>query len=244
MERNGFDAADFGSRFVAMMECPAYKGYRDHAAKGTLANYRTFREANPDAAYGFQDGADDDQPATISRLAPLAAHYFRCSDYLVQVERATRVCQNNERAVAYLKAHAVILRELFSGCPVGDAFNQAADRMEAEGPLGAEVSRKIRDAFSLRDLPVRTVTMQFGQSCPLGNSFPAAVHCTLRHADDFGGAMRATSAAGGDSAGRAAMVGSWLGASLGISAIPVEWRLRLKAHAEIENCASRLTRME
>lgn len=244
MERDGFDAADFGSRFVAMMECPAYKGYRDHAAKGTLANYRAFREAHPDAAYSFQEGADDDQPATISRLAPLSSYYFRSNDYLVQVERATRVCQNNERSVAYVKAHAVILGELFSGRALADAFNQAAEQMAGEGPLGAEVSRKIRDAFAARSLPVRTATVQFGQSCPLANSFPAAVHCALRHADDFSGALKATAAAGGDNAARAAMIGAWLGASLGVSAIPAEWRLRLKARAEIENGVGRLMRVE
>jgi ADP-ribosylglycohydrolase len=244
MERDGFDAADFGSRFVAMMDCPAYKGYRDHAATGTLANYRAFREAHPDAAYSFQEGADDDQPATISRLAPLAAYYFRSSDYLVQVERATRVCQNNERAVAYLKAHAVILRELFSGRLLDDAFNHAAEQMAPEGTLGSEVSRKIMDAFASRSLPVRTATARFGQSCPLVNSFPAAVHCALHHADDFSGALKATAAAGGDNAGRAAMIGTWLGASLGVSAIPAEWRLRLKANAEIENGVGRLMRTE
>jgi ADP-ribosyl-[dinitrogen reductase] hydrolase len=243
MERDGFDAADFGSRFVAITECPAYKGYRDHAALGMLANYRAFREAHPDAAYSFQEGADDDQPATISRLAPLAAHYFRSSDYLAQVERATRVCQNNDRAVAYLKAHAIILRELFSGRPLAGAFNQAAEHMAPEGPLGAEVSRKIRDAFSSSSLPVRTATVRFGQSCPLVNSFPAAVHCALHHAGDFSGALKDTAAAGGDNAGRAAMIGAWLGAYLGVSAIPAEWRLRLKARAEIENGVGRLMRV-
>jgi len=244
MERDGFDAADFGSRFVALMECPAYKGYRDHATKGTLANYRAFREAHPDAAYSFQEGADDDQPATISRLAPLAARYFHSSDYLLQVERATRVCQNNDRAVVYLKAHAVILRELFLGHPLDDAFKKAVEQMGGEGPLGAEVSRNITEAYSSRTLPVRTVTARFGQSCPLANSFPAAVHCALHHADDFSEALKATAAAGGDNAGRAAMVGAWLGASLGVSAIPGEWRKRLKAHAEIENGVGRLMRVE
>ncbi|KAB0671024.1 ADP-ribosylglycohydrolase family protein [Oryzomonas sagensis] len=244
LERDCFDAADFGSRFVAIMECPAYKGYRDHAARETLANYRAFREAHPDAAYSFQEGADDDQPATISRLAPLAARYFRSSDYLLQVERATRVCQNNDRAVVYLKAHAMILRELFLGRPLDDAFKRTGEMMDGEGLLGAEVSGKITEAFSSRTLPVRTATARFGQSCPLASSFPAAVHCALHHADDFGGALKATAAAGGDSAGRAAMVGAWLGASLGVSAIPPGWRKRLKAHAEIENGVGRLMRVE
>ena len=38
-------------------------------------------------------------------------------------------------------------------------------------------------------MPVRTATVRFGQSCPLANSFPAAVHCALHHAGDFSGAL-------------------------------------------------------
>jgi ADP-ribosylglycohydrolase len=233
-ERNGFDAADFGARFVAMTESPAYNGYRDHAAKGTVANYRAFRETHPDAAYCFQEGADDDQPATISRLAPLAVRYFRSSDYLALVERATRVCQNNERALAYLKAHALILRKLFMGETLAEAFRNTAKTVSSDGPFGAEVSSKIDEAFALVALPVREATVRFGQTCPLIHSFPAAVHCVLNFTDDLSGALRASAAAGGDNAGRGAMIGAWLGASLGVAAIPVEWRLRLKAHDEIE----------
>lgn len=234
-ERAGFDAADFGARFVAMIESPDYRGYRDHAAKGTVANYRAFRENHPDAAYSFQEGADDDQPATISRLAPLAARYFRSNDYLALVERATRVCQNNERAVAYVKAHALILRELFGGKDLADAFRHAAQAVASEGAVGTELGSGIEEAFQSREVPVREATMCFGQSCPLAHSFPAAVHAALRHGDDFSAALRATAAAGGDNAARSAMVGAWLGASLGVGAIPAEWRLRLKAHDEIAN---------
>lgn len=240
IQRGGFDAVDFGERFVALIESPDYRGYRNHAAKGTVANARSFRQARPGEGYGYQDGADDDQLATASRLAPVAARHFRDADFLAVVERATRVCQNNERAVAYLKAHATVLRELFTGNELESAFRQAAHLVAEEGEHGIEVAGGIVAAFNARKMPVREATLKFGQSCPLANSFPAAVHCALRHANDFATAIRATAAAGGDSAGRAAMVGAWLGASLGIKAIPAQWRERLAAREEIALQVERL----
>ncbi|MBK5276097.1 MAG: ADP-ribosylglycohydrolase family protein [Desulfuromonadales bacterium] len=242
-ERTRFDSSDFGSRFVSLIESPGYTGYRDHAAKDTLANYHAFRAAHPDQAYGFQDGADDDQPAGITRLAPLAVRYFRDTDLLDIVERATRVCQNNERAVVYNLAHAMILRGLFSGSTLDNAVRSAAEHASQLGPEGVVLAGKITDAMAGRTLPVREVTLKFGQSCPLAGSFPAALQCALHYADEFGDALRATAAASGDNAARAAMIGAWLGASLGIQALPAGWCESLTAREEIASGVEWLVRM-
>lgn len=231
-----FDAVDFGSSFVEMIESTEYLGYRDHAAKGTVANARIFRTAHPGESYRYQDGSDDDQPATVSRLAPLAALHFRDSDYLDIVEQATRVCQNNDRAIAYARAHALVLQGLFSGSGLEEAFQTAAGLMADKGEEGAEVAARIRDATAARHLEVTEATLKFGQSCPLVSSFPSAVQCALRHSADFSAALRATAAAGGDSAGRAAMIGAWLGGSLGLSALPQDWLQRLNARDLIADC--------
>jgi ADP-ribosylglycohydrolase len=235
-EQGRFDAVDFGSRFVALFDSPRYQGYRDHATKETLTNVHSYRALHPEEPFAFQDGADDDQPATISRLAPLAALHFRQDDFLPIVEHATRVCQNNERAVAYAQAHALILRELFLGSLFHDAVCSTADVIAAKGGTGSEVAGMLNAAMDARHLDVREATLRFGQACPLAASFPAAVHCTLRHGDDFAGALRATAAAGGDNAGRAAMIGAWLGGSLGVDAVPLQWRESLTAQAEIAAC--------
>jgi ADP-ribosylglycohydrolase len=58
-------------------------------------------------------------------------------------------------------------------------------------------------------------------------TFPSSIHALLKHSDDFETAILAIIRAGGDSAGRASMVGAWLGAHLGTSAIPEAWRTRL-----------------
>jgi ADP-ribosyl-[dinitrogen reductase] hydrolase len=229
LERNRFDAADFGARFVAMVGSPGYKGYRDHAAKGTLVNFRAFREAHCDGAYSFQDGADDDQPATVSRLAPLAAHCFRAADYLLQVERATRVCQNNDVAVEYAQGYALLLRELFYGKGLEESFRRVVEECQKNSPFALAIVQ----VFSAVRLPVQEAVMNFGQSCPLPSSVPAALHCALRHGDDFSAAMLVNAAAGGDSAGRAAMVGALIGAARGVGAVPAAWREKLTACGEI-----------
>lgn len=239
-ERGRFDAVDFGSRFVTLFDSPDYQGYRDHATKETLARYHAFRASHPEAAFSFQDGADDDQPATVSRLAPLSALHFRQDDFLSVVEHATLVSQNNDRAVAYAQAHALILRELFSGSLFPEAVRTTAVLMAMKGEAGSEVAEKIDAAMAARNLDVREATLGFGQACPLAASFPAAVHCVLRHGDDFGEALQATAAAGGDNAARAAMIGAWLGCALGVEAVPRRWRENLTAKEAIAACVERI----
>jgi ADP-ribosylglycohydrolase len=155
VRRGGFDEKDFGARFVAMIESPGYRGYRDHAAKGTVANAQAFRQTHPGEEYGYQGGADDDQPATVSRLAPVAARHFNDDDYPAVVERATRVCQDNDRAVAYAEAHAMILRELFSGNGLESAVRRVRESISAEVPHGTEVAASISAALAAVELPVK-----------------------------------------------------------------------------------------
>jgi ADP-ribosylglycohydrolase len=235
-----FDAVDFGSRFVTLFDSSDYQGYRDHATKDTLTKYHAFRSSYPGAAFSFQEGADDDQPATVSRLAPLAALHFRENGFLSIVEQATLVSQKNDRAVAYAKAHAMILRELFSGRSFPEAVRLIADHMAMAGEAGREVAEKLDAAMASLHLDVKEATLVFGQACPLAASFPAAVHCVLSHGEDFAGALRATAAAGGDNAGRAAMIGAWLGAALGVEAIPRNWRENLSAQSVIDSCVEQI----
>ncbi|GLI37872.1 ADP-ribosylglycohydrolase family protein [Geobacter hydrogenophilus] len=233
-ERGHFDPQDFGRRFVELFSSDSYRGYLDHATRDTLAHWQAFTETHPGEPYDFQDGADDDQPATATRLVPVVIAHWRDASLLRVVETATRVCQNNDRAVAYMRCHALILRELFNGTDLHEAFHRAATEMERGSGFGPEVANSIRKACASLTLSVRDATLAFGQSCPLASSFPAAVHCALRHSVDFAAAVLDTANAGGDSAGRAALIGSWLGAFHGIAGISEAWRHRLAARYEIE----------
>ena len=179
------DPVDFGRRFVARMGSDDYPGYRDSATRGTLEEYQVFREEHPDSPYAFQNGADDDQLATATRLVPVVVGHFFDPRLPEVVAAATRVCQNNARAVAYMQCHALILLELFQGRDVHTAFHRVEETIAAEPGYGKEIRRKIQAAIQAKHLSVRDATLQFGQSCPLICSFPSAVHAAIKYPEEL-----------------------------------------------------------
>ena len=233
-DHGGFDPRAFGNRFVETFGSSDYRGYLDYATLGTLKNYRRFRESNSTGDYDFQQGADDAEPATASRLAGLAVRYRRDPNLPATIESLTRVCQNNRRAIGYMKFHGLFLLELFLGRDVHDALEDAMVRVAPLAPHhSTELRQQTQRARAEAGKDVTEATAEFGQACPLTQSFPSALHAFLRHSDDFKTAVLANLRAGGDSAGRGAMLGSWLGARLGVDAIPREWRTRLTAAPRI-----------
>jgi ADP-ribosyl-[dinitrogen reductase] hydrolase len=221
-----FDTKAFGRSFVERFS--TYSGYIDQATQGTLENYRAFVERQPAETFEFQDGADDDQLATGSRLAALVTRHWNDRDLLARTEQATRVCQNNATTIAYMKFNALLLAELFRGRDVHTALHRVEEQIVSVEPrFGREVRQKSREALEETINEVVEATLSFGQSCPLPHSFPSSIQALLKHTDDFETAILATLRAGGDSAGRAAMLGGWLGARRGLSGIPKAWRIRL-----------------
>ena len=221
-ERGRIDVRDFGGRFVRYFGSPDHQGYLDHATKETLAN--VWATEAPD----FQHGADDDQLATVSRLAPVVAAVGLRGEnraaLLDGVACVTRVTQNNARAIAYAQADALILAALLAGHDLHTALEQSRTVVDAMGTgESTEVSGKFLAAADATLKTVSAATLEFGQSCPLEHSFPASVHCTVKHSVSFNDAMIANAEAGGDNAGRAAMIGAWLGAMHGLKGIPEAW---------------------
>jgi ADP-ribosylglycohydrolase len=235
-----FEPVDFGSRLLRLMIEEGYTGYRDHTTKGMIENYRAHLANNPTQPFDYQQGTDDDQPATVTRLAPVVVAHLHEKDLLDTVAKATRVCQNNPLAIAFAQATALILRDVINGCTPEEAVAETRRVIRSPDKSWSEVNRRMKVACAARILPVIEATMLFGQSCPLYSSFTAALHTTLTCCGDFEQAIRFTANAGGDSAGRAAMVGAWLGAHLGIQAIPEAWRKRLTAHDRIEAGVERI----
>ena len=237
-ELHRVDAQDFGRRIVARLGSPAYHGYLDKSMKGTLANAAAFAQEHPGAHFDYQQGSDDDQLATVSRLAPVVAwealNRSGQAELLRQVAMITRVTQNNPRAIAYVKAAALVLAALLEGRTPNEAIMSTEEAIATLAPEhGEEVRQKFADAVEAEPQTVEAATLAFGQSCPLEHSFPSSVHCLTKHADSYADAMHANAAAGGDNAGRAGMLGAWLGAHLGVGAIPKDWRERLSAHTAL-----------
>jgi ADP-ribosylglycohydrolase len=225
--------SDFGTRFVKRLIIDDYSGYRDHAIKGTITNYLNHQKTSPNEPFDFQQGADDDQPLTISHIAPVVVAHMNTVDLLETVASATRICQNNSRAVTFTQAGALILNSLLNGNSPETAVIETRKKVGTTDKFINEVNKRMKIACAAHMLPPTEATMLFGQSCPLYSSFTAALHTTLACSNNFTQAIRATAEAGGDNAGRAAMVGAWLGAHLGIQAIPEAWRTKLSYHGEV-----------
>jgi ADP-ribosyl-[dinitrogen reductase] hydrolase len=223
-----FNPRAFGRKFIEFFRPSVYSGYIDKATKSTVDNFDQFARTNPVDKFDFQQGADDDQLATASRLAALIVRYKNDPNLLELVQQTTRVCQNNDATVAYMRFNALLLSQLLDGVDVQPALAHAEDAIvRIEPEFGQEIRMQVEKAKELAAKEVTDATLEFGQACPLPQSFPSSVHALLKHPDNFEAAILAVLRAGGDSAGRAAMVGAWLGAHLGLNAIPKSWRLRL-----------------
>jgi ADP-ribosyl-[dinitrogen reductase] hydrolase len=237
-DHGGFDARVFGAAFVDAFDEPHYNGYVDKATKGTLANFAAFTQEHPSGDYDFRHGADDDQPATQTRLSVLVARYANAPlGQLTQVVDAlTQVTQDNAVARADARFGALLLRSLIDGSGVEDAVGEALYHLsEIDGVDAKLVQEQVDSARRAKGIDTTKATLSFGQSCPLEHTVPAALQVFFSFPDDFEHAIVATLRAGGDNAARASMVGSWLGAHLGVDAVPARWRSRLSNAQAISN---------
>lgn len=226
-----FRESDFGFRFRGFFGSSLCKSYRDHATRETLERM----EAEPD---NFQNGAYDDQPATVTRMAPVVVAYHKRSleEMLDAVRRLTLLSQNHPTALGCTAAHAVLLRQLLEGLPFMTAFENTRKSRE----VSCDGSDYFEFAHMLREFDAETATGRFGQGCPLPQTLPSALQAACRHHEDFTTAILATLRAGGDSAGRAAMIGAWMGAVHGMEGIPAEWLSRLNARERIQKALDQL----
>lgn len=228
------DVVDFGTRFVAHYGSPEYKGYLDSATRGTLENASVDAKGQVAEGFAFQAGADDDQLATATSLAPVVARYFGSPEMEDRVAEVTRVRQNHPRSIAYMETFAQILAALLKGTDVHSAVHQVQETAAKHPQFGDELAQRFKDVFERKHLDTSVATEQLGQSCPLKNSFPAALLAVIQTPDDFAGTLRRIAAAGGDNAGRAAIAGALLGAHLGIDAIPEALREKVSEKPRID----------
>ncbi|NBB78525.1 MAG: ADP-ribosylglycohydrolase family protein [Verrucomicrobia bacterium] len=228
------DVVDFGRRFVAHYGSRDYKGYLDSATRGTLEKASVDAEGQAPEGFAFQSGADDDQLATATSLAPVVACYHDSPELGDRVAEATRVRQNHPRSIAYMVTYAQILAALLKGTDLHSAVHQVQETAVKHPEFGPELAQRFKDVFERKHLDTVKGTEQLGQSCPLKNSFPAALLAVVQTPDDFTDTLRRIAAAGGDNAGRATIAGALLGAHLGIDAIPEALRNNVSAKERID----------
>jgi ADP-ribosylglycohydrolase len=229
-QHGAFDPRIFGAAFVQAFDEERYDGYLDKATRGTIANFREFEKGHPLVDFDFQRGADDDQPATLTRLSVFVGRYAKIplGDFIELVDALTLVTQDNPTSRANARFAALLLRFLIDGRSLEAALDAAIRHVaDIDSDDGRAVYEEVSRARQAVGVDTTEATLSFGQSCPLGHSVPAALQVLLSFPDNFEQAIVRTLQAGGDNAARASMIGSWLGAHRGVDGVPVAWRSRL-----------------
>ncbi|WP_166257643.1 ADP-ribosylglycohydrolase family protein [Marinobacter salicampi] len=168
-----------------------------------------------------ESGADDMQLPAVSKLPPLVARYCGQTDLLEITEAAVRVTNQNDEAVAWARCAAQLLDQVFRGEPLSAALDAGAK--EAADP---ESLARARSGPAL-DAPAAGDT--YGRTCYLHEAMPVIFHI-LSHADSYTEAVRANIQCGGDSCGRAWIIGPVMAVLHGVggeSGIPLSWLARV-----------------
>ena len=192
-----------------------YIGYIDRPTRGTLANLG--------AGQTDPSGVDDDQHPAIATLPAVVVARLGQPDLSTTVARAIRMTNVNDTALDYGIAFAALLSRVLAGQPVAEALHSIASG--AGGDMGARLSAALANDQSATDFAQTT-----GRACHLPMGMPLSFHI-LANALSFADAVEANIRAGGDSAGRAIIIGAVMGAAHGIggeSGIPAEYLVQMK----------------
>jgi hypothetical protein len=176
-------------------------------------------------------GIDDKQSAGLAQLAPLVARYAGHKELTHVVNESVRSMQNSDDAVAWLVPMARIIEAVILGATPASAVS--SNLVHFEQPYRGIVEAAAHAAATEADF--KAVIARFGNTCELNSAVPGALYLALRHAGEGGAgyaaAVRENILAGGDSAGRAMLLGALLGAAAG--GVPDEWLARLRCRDEL-----------
>ena len=223
-----FDVATYQEAFTAHFgPGGTYNGYIDRPTRGALENIAS--EVSP-------SGIDDDQNPAIARLPAIVARYQGDAQLEAKIADAMRITNVNDVALAYNMAFAAVLSDVMDGKPILDALQRA---VQTAPDL---IKGELANALSTSQADSSIFAGEVGRACHLPTAGPVMFHI-LKHSDSYTGAINANILAGGDSAGRAILIGAIMARAHGLATpkgIPLEWVLKLKDSSAIWEACTQL----
>ena len=176
-------------------------------------------------------GAVDLQLPAIAKLPPLVAFLADAEEKAFDraVGAAVQTTSDHPIAADYGLISARMMRSAITDATI-DAVASAA-QSAAHGDAAVLISK----ALDMADTDTAQVTAEFGMACDLPYGVPSALH-NIMTAPDFTSAVRRNIYAGGDTCGRAMLVGAIAGAIHGVGGaqgIPQDWIDQLAAKEEV-----------
>lgn len=217
LDNDGFDGAAYRAAFVGYFGAGgSYQGYIDRPTRGVLENTAAEQDVT---------GIDDDQLPATSTLPALVAWYG--SDEVSAMAKAAREVTNiNDVAEGYAVVCETVLRQVLEGGDLKTVLKMTAQ--ETEGEIG----EALRAALATNEVDSVAYGAVTGRACHLPMAVPLAFHIMSR-AEDYADAVEQNIRAGGDSCGRAIIIGSIMAAACGVRDVPLDWILKLDRGAGI-----------
>lgn len=212
-----FELEDQQARFAAHFDAGgAYSGYIDRPTRGVLDNLR--------AGQSKPSGIDDDQLPGITRVPALVATGG-------ELKPAVTMTSTHSDMLGYAQIIATILRTLLDGQTMAQALEAGlhAAPNELKSPLEAALQTDETNSVIYGETTQR--------ACHLPQALPLAFHI-LRYATSFEEAVETNIRAGGDSAGRAMIIGAGAGAAYGLY---TPWLLKMRDANDLWSMADSLS---
>jgi len=213
----------------------AYTGYIDSPTRQTLLKLiPLIPEDFPEIS-----GANDDQFAALAAIPVVTATNVGSLDTLLaRIEKIVRITNHNDDAVAAAKYAAVVLTAVLDGIPVKTALTKALPY------AGEKLTPLLNEALHANTLDSVKVAQRFGSACHVLEGIPVIAHI-VQHATSYQEAVEANILAGGDSCGRAIMLGAIAAAHAEQqtetnASIPLSW---LASYNQLSIAANALTKL-
>lgn len=217
LDNGGFDGDAYRSSFVAHFGAGGlYQGYIDRPTRGVLDNTAAERDVT---------GIDDDQLPAIATLPAIVAWYSG-AEQDTMARAAREVTNINDIAEGYGALCQSVLQQVIDGADLKTVLKITAE--QAEGDMGDA----LKAALTTPEMDSVAYGEVTGRACHLPMAVPLAFHIMAR-ADDYADAVELNIRAGGDSCGRAIIIGSIMAAACGVRDIPLDWILKLDRGAHV-----------
>lgn len=188
-----------------------YTGYIDRPTLGAIINIAQEQR--------MPSGVDDDQHPAVSTLPAIVAKHGNDLDIINLGIKVTNV---NSDATRYAHLFATVLSHIFDGTEtLPEAMISAA---KSSSVLRKALASKETDSIKYGEVT--------GRACHLNQGLPLSWHI-LKHTSSFEEAVEMNILAGGDSCGRAMIIGSLAGAAYGFGSIPKDWQNQLENKSEL-----------
>lgn len=179
--------------------CGAFHGYADRPTKALVAKILV---EGDDLAH--PSGIDDDQ---MPGLCPVGALFAQGLSQEVVLD-AVQVISTNAAVRESASIVYQVLELIAGGTPLIDALEHSAQGDSA-------LAKLLQEALAIDNYEPLQAATRFGLACHVPQGMPVAWHL-LKHASSFEAVIRDNVRCGGDSCGRAMIVGAIAGLAFGV----------------------------